>query len=301
MNFGYVESLKIYVLSEDYTGYDSLFWASFGLSLLLHIRTNQGEKIILFDTASDAEPVLHNMKLLGISPKQIDIIFLSHSHFDHTGGLAGILKKIKRQDIPIIAHPDIFDTSITSKPYLEPYRSRIYLNQGLQSNNSKEKIEELGGKWYLVKDPIQLMIGVKTTGEIKKDEREEYERNKKLDLLVLKNGKLSPSIVTDDVSLLINTCQGLVIITGCAHAGIVSITKKAIKVTGISKIFAIVGGFHLLNSSNKIIDKTIDDLNDFGVKKIYSGHCTGFEAEYKMRKKFSNSFERLHCGKVIYF
>ena len=95
MNIGTVDSLQIYTVSEDYTGYDSLFWASFGISLLLRVSVGGGEKMILFDTASDSEPVIHNLELLGIDPKAIDMIFLSHSHFDHTGGLSGILKKIR--------------------------------------------------------------------------------------------------------------------------------------------------------------------------------------------------------------
>lgn len=301
MKINTVDSLKVYTLSEDYTGYDSLFWASFGISLLIHIKVGEGEKKILFDTASDAEPVLHNMKLFGISPESIDIIFLSHGHFDHTGGLAGILKEIKRKDIPIIAHPDIFNVCIISEPYLEPYRSRIYLNQGFSSDNSREKIEELGGKWYLVKDPFRLMAGVITTGEIAVEERVMYERNRKLPLLDLKSGKLSTSMMRDDVSLLINTKKGLVIITGCSHAGIVSITRKSIEITKIKEVYGIIGGFHLLNSSSKEIDRTIKDLENLGVRKIYSGHCTGLEAEYKLRKVFSTNFERLHCGKIICF
>ena len=102
MREGTVDRLRIYTLSEDYTGYDSPFWASFGISFLLHVIVGEGEKKILFDTASDAEPVLHNMKLFGIAPESIDVIVLSHSHFDHTGGLAGILKEIHKKEVPII-------------------------------------------------------------------------------------------------------------------------------------------------------------------------------------------------------
>jgi len=71
--------------SEDTTGYDSLFWASFGISFRIQIQSGGGRKTILFDTASDPDPVLHNMKLLQLSPESIDAIILSHRHFDHTG------------------------------------------------------------------------------------------------------------------------------------------------------------------------------------------------------------------------
>ncbi len=301
MNPGKVESLKIYTLSEDYTGYDSPFWASFGISFLLHIKSGEGEKKILFDTATDAEPVLHNMKLLEIDPHDIDVIFLSHSHFDHTGGLADILKEIGKDEIPIIAHPEIFNISIMPEPYPEPYRSSIYLNQGLSGKNSKENIEKLGGRWYLTGDPMNLMTGVMTTGEIKSDDKVDYERVPNIDLLDLKDGKLIPTMVRDDISLSVNTQKGLIIITGCSHAGIVSIVKKAIKITGIKNVEGVVGGFHLLSANSGVIDQTIKDLRSLNVDRIYSGHCTGFEAEYRFRKIFSRDFERLSSGKIITF
>jgi 7,8-dihydropterin-6-yl-methyl-4-(beta-D-ribofuranosyl)aminobenzene 5'-phosphate synthase len=301
LNKGQIDSLRIYTISEDYTGYDSLFWASFGISFLLHIKVGKEEKRILFDTASDAEPVLHNMGLFGINPEEIDVVVLSHSHFDHSGGLAGILEAIGKREIPIIAHSKIFVVSIMPEPYLERQRSQIYLNQGLSSDNSKESIEKLGGRWYLVDDPIQLMPGVMTTGEIKKEEKVDYEKEPYIRLLDLENGKLKPSMIRDEISLAINTPKGLLIITGCSHSGIVSTVHKCIKLTGTKKVAGIVGGFHLIDASNKAVDQTIDGLKKINVKKIYSGHCTGSEAEYKFRKAFGENFNRLNSGLIIDF
>ena len=295
------DSLKIYVLAEDYTGYDSLFWASFGISFLLHIKVQEGEKRILFDTATDAEPVLHNMALFGIRPQDIDAIVLSHSHFDHTGGLAGIVQEIGKKEIPIIAHPNIFVVSVMPEPYMEPHRSRIYLNVNLSGENSKENIERLGGSWYLVDDPIRLMPGVMTTGEIKKAEKVDYEKEPNIPLLDLEQGKLKPSTIRDEMSLAVNTAKGLVVITGCSHPGIVSTVRKCMKLTGIKKVAGIVGGFHLVHASSKAIDQTIGDLKTMNAQEIYSGHCTGFEAEYRFRKMFGHAFKRLHSGMVIDF
>ena len=301
MNPGKVDRLTIYTLSEDYSGYDSPFWGSFGISFLLHIECGEGEKKILFDTASDAEPVLHNMKLFGISPENIDVIFLSHRHFDHTGGLAGILKEIGREEVPIIAHPEVFGITIMPKPYLEPYRSHIYLNQGLASRNSKENIEALGGRWYLVRDPMHLMTGVTTTGEIGTAEKVAHEKEPYIRLLDIEGGNITPALIRDDISLIVNTPKGLVIITGCSHAGIISIVKKAVSITGISNVAGVVGGLHLLDAGREAVDQTINDLKEIHVEKIYAGHCTGFEAEYKLRQIFSKDFERLCSGKVIVF
>jgi len=301
MSIGTIDNLTLYTLSEDYTGYDSLFWASFGISFLLQIQSGGGRKTVLFDTASDSEPILHNMKLLQLSPKDIDMIILSHRHFDHTGGLAGILSEIEKEEVPIIAHPRIFDITVNAEPYMESYRSRIYLNEGLSVKNSKENIESLGGKWYAVRDPFRIMPGVMTTGEIEEEAKVSYEKNPHLNLLDIREGGLTQASVLDDISLCINIDDSLIVVTGCSHAGIVSITKKAMRIMGVKKVRSIIGGFHLINADDVVIDKTVKDLADMKIDRIYSGHCTGIKAEHRLRLVFEDRFERLHSGKIISF
>jgi 7,8-dihydropterin-6-yl-methyl-4-(beta-D-ribofuranosyl)aminobenzene 5'-phosphate synthase len=296
-----VDRLTVYTLSEDTTGYDSLFWASFGISFLLQVQSGGGKKTILFDTASDPEPVLHNMKLLQLSPDTIDAIILSHRHFDHTGGLAGILRAINKPDIPIIVHPRIFDITVNAAPYLEPHRSRIYLNEGLSGENRKEHITSLGGRWFSVKNPFPVLPGVMTTGEIEDEEKVSYERDPHLNLFDIRDGELINASAVDDVSLCIHTSQGLIVVTGCSHAGIVSITKKAIRIMGVDRVKAIIGGFHLINADDNLIDRTVKDLAEMQIEQIYSGHCTGSDAEYKLRQVFGSRFHRLHSGRVIEF
>ncbi len=301
MKIGTVDSLKVYTLSEDYTGYDSLCWASFGISFLLQIESGEGKKTVLFDTASDSEPVLHNMKLLQLSPKDIDMIILSHRHFDHTGGLAGILEEIGKEEVPIIAHPGIFDTTVNAKPYMEASRSRIHLNVGLSGKNSKENIESLGGTWYAVRDPFLVLPGVMTTGEIEEEAKVSYEKNPNLNLLDIRDGGLLQASVLDDISLCININESLIIVTGCSHAGIVSITKKAMLITGIKKVGSIIGGFHLINADDAVIEKTVKDLENMEIDRIFCGHCTGTRAEHRLHQVFKDRFQRLHSGRVISF
>ncbi|MBN2324473.1 MAG: MBL fold metallo-hydrolase [Spirochaetes bacterium] len=296
-----VKKLTVYTLAEDYTGYDSLFWASFGISFLLRIESGGGKKTLLFDTASDPEPILHNIRLLELSLEDIDAIVLSHRHFDHTGGLAGVLREIHRMDIPIIVHPRIFDVTVNDVPYLEPHRSRLFLNEGLSGENRKDNITSLGGRWFCVKDPFPILPGVMTTGEIEDEEKVSYERDPHLNLFDIKDGGLIKASAVDDISLCINTSGGLVVITGCSHAGIVSITKKAIRLTGTDTVRAIIGGFHLINANDELIDRTVKDLEEMRIERIFSGHCTGSNAEYRLRQVFGERFERLHSGKTIEF
>ncbi|HDD31682.1 MAG TPA: MBL fold metallo-hydrolase, partial [Thermococcus litoralis] len=150
MDVGKVDKLRIYVLAEDYAGYNSPFLAQHGISFLIEVKFNGNRRRVLFDVGSYAEPLLFNMKLLSIDPKNIDMIVLSHSHFDHTGGLLGIMKEIGKE-IPIFAHPNIFKVSFATEPEF------TYAGIPPLRGGSKEEIEKLGGVWVLSRDPIRLM------------------------------------------------------------------------------------------------------------------------------------------------
>ena len=180
--------MRITVLVEDYSGYESPFLAQHGVSFLVE----KGGKRILFDTGQSAEPVLHNMGLLGIEPESIDYVFLSHCHYDHTGGLLGILKAIGKR-IPVIAHPEIFRKHFVTKPYLRsvgmPFR--------------REEIEELA-ELYLTPDSIEITEGLYSTGEIRK--REDFERAN-IGVYTVKDGRIVGDELLDDMSLVAKTSE----------------------------------------------------------------------------------------------
>ena len=289
-----VDKLKVYTLAEDYAGYNSPFWAQHGVSFLVEVESNDAKRRILFDTASYAEPILFNMKLLNINPKTIDMIILSHNHFDHTGGLLGIMKEINKE-IPIFAHPNIFKVSFATDPEF------LYVGIPPLRGGSKEEIEKLGGTWILSRDPIHLMPGIFILGEITKEEKVEFEKKVTIGLYRLEKGRLVPDEVEDEIGLAINTKKGLVVIGGCSHPGIVSMVQKAIKISGIDQVYAVIGGFHLVDADDERIQDTVNALKKMGVKKVYTGHCTGLKAEGMFANEFGGDFEKLHCGKVMVF
>ncbi|BAA29968.1 MBL fold metallo-hydrolase [Pyrococcus horikoshii] len=275
--------VKIYTLADDYAGYNSPFWAQHGVSFLVEV---EGKKI-LFDTASYAEPILFNMKLLNLNPRDIDMIVLSHNHFDHTGGLLGILREINRK-VPIFAHPEIFKVSFALEPeFMYAGTPRL-----------KEEAEKLGGIWILTRDPITLMPGVFTLGEIKEEEKVEFEKGS-TGLFKIEDGRVIEDKVEDEIGLAINTRKGLVVLAGCAHPGIVSMVKKAIKLSGNDKVYAVLGGFHLINAEDSRIEKTVEAFKELEVKKVYAGHCTGLKAESRFAQELGDRFEKLHSGKII--
>ncbi len=294
MNLGKVDKLKVYTLAEDYAGYNSPFWAQHGVSFLIEVESNDAKRRILFDTASYAEPILFNMELLNINPKTIDMIVLSHNHFDHTGGLLGIMKEINKE-IPVFAHPNIFKVSFATDPEF------MYAGIPPLRGGSKEEIEKLGGTWILSRDPIHLMPGVFTLGEITKEEKVEFEKKVTIGLYKLEKGRLVPDEVEDEIGLAINTKKGLIVIGGCSHPGIVSMAQKATKISRIDQVYAVIGGFHLVDAEDERIQNTVNALKKMGVKKVYTGHCTGLKAENMFANEFGKDFEKLHSGKVMTF
>lgn len=289
--YGIVESMQLTVLVEDYAGYDSKLLAQHGVSFFLEAKYEKGEKTILFDTGQSAEPILHNMEMLGKDPGKIDLIILSHCHSDHTGGLAGILKAGKRARIPIIAHPAIHRCNFGIKPSFWVF--------GMGPENSPDAIRQSGGEMVLTEDPLPLAPGILTTGEVK--ERVSFEENPTLSLLALVDGKIVGDTMADDISLVFILDQGLVIVTGCSHAGVISIIQAAQRMTGINHVAALVGGFHLIDADQERINKTGEELLALSPDNIYTGHCTGIKAEAKLQQVFGSRFNKLYTGKTISF
>lgn len=273
--------MKIFILLDDYSGYDSPFYGQHGVSYLIQ----HGNVNILFDTGQEAEPILHNIDLLKLSPSIITHVFLSHCHYDHTGGLLGILKKIGRK-VPLIAHPDIFRPNLIMDPYLREV-GVLY---------SKEEIGQYA-YLYLIKSPIELFKNIYSTGEIA--DRLDFEKIRLKLFTINKDGELKVDNMMDDMSLAIKTDSGLVVISGCSHAGIISIVRHSIKITDIDKVRAVIGGFHLIDADENKINETVKWLDKLKVEEVYTGHCTGLKAEGIMQKHFGNRFHKLHSGMII--
>ena len=283
---GTLDNLSITVLAEDSVLYESSYLGQHGVSFLLEGASGGNIKRILVDVGQNPEALLSNMQKLGISPAIIDTVVLTHCHYDHTQGIARMLREIGKKDVGVIAHSSIFRLHFATQPYPRQV--------GIMPGDSKLEIEKAGGRLCLVEDPFMIMPGITTTGEVRR--RTEFEKAE-LGLKTIENGMVVDDLMLDDISVIANVKnRGLVIITGCSHAGIVNIVKQAIEVTGNKKIEGIIGGLHLVEATDVVIKRTVEELSKLNVAWISAGHCTGFKAQVELHHAFGEKFLPLHTG-----
>ncbi len=271
-------SLKISTLCDNYTIGKRGLIAEHGLSILIEAF---GESYLI-DTGQSFS-VAHNALSMDINLKKINGIILSHGHFDHTGGLQEVLKITGR--MKIYAHPKIWE----KKYHVRDKNSPLFIGIPFR----EEQLQNYGATFKYSKLPVQLSEYIWISGEIPRNTEFETGDND----LRIKNddGTFSLDKVLDDQSVFIKSPkQGLIIILGCAHSGIINTIRHAQKITGEEKIYAIVGGTHLGFCSEEQLNKTIIELESFDIKKIGVSHCTGnnaasFLANMLEEKFFYNS------------
>lgn len=284
-----LKRLKITVIAEDSVGYDTPYLGQHGISFLLTAERDGVIKNILVDVAQDSAALIENINRMQIAISCIDAVVLTHCHYDHTRGVAKILREIGGKDIPVIAHPDIFRTHFISDPYLRSI--------GIMDGDRREDIESSGGILYLAKNALEIMPGLISTGEV---ERITDFEKVGMSLFTIENGQVKGDLMKDDISVVANVRgKGLVIVTGCSHAGIVNIIQQSIKLTGTKKIHGIIGGFHLIEASEERIQKTALALKKFNPDWVYAGHCTGFRAQVELYNIFKERFSPLHTGMIV--
>lgn len=285
---GRLDRLELLVLAEDSVDYESPCLGQHGLSVLLRARSGAGERSFLFDVGQRPDALLGNCGLLGVDPRSIDGIVLSHCHYDHTGGLAEILRAIGRRGLPVVAHPSIF------RPNLVAGSMR---SVGMRPEDSRKRLVEAGAELLLSAGPVELMPGLRTTGEIRR--RNDFEGPGSA-LLTAGEGGLEPDAMRDDISLVARVgSMPPIVLTGCAHAGIANILGQVAEAEGGRAFENVLGGFHLVEAPEERIRRTVEALAAFDLRALAAGHCTGFRAQAALYAAFGSRFVPLRTGTRI--
>ena len=262
--------------------------AEHGFSALVTIEMEGRERRVLLDAGLTPNGLAENMRRLSLSPESIEAIVFSHGHFDHTTGLDGLVRALGRPNLPVIIHPDFWSRRRIVAPGREPFEL---------PSTSKSALREAGFEIIEEKQPSFLLEGsLLVTGEV--DRTTEFERG----FLVhqaFRDGQWQPDpLILDDQALVMNVRdKGLVVLTGCGHAGVVNILRYARKLTGVDRLYAVIGGFHLNGPLfEPIIPDTCDALAELAPTVIVPTHCTGWRAIHALAARFPDAFIQNSVG-----
>ncbi|MBC8431681.1 MAG: MBL fold metallo-hydrolase [Desulfobacterales bacterium] len=256
--------------------------AEHGLSLLITVYQGEAKHTILLDTGYTKVGVPHNMERLGIDADDIEAIVISHGHMDHTGSLYAILDKLPGR-IPLVLHPGAFvHPRYTRAP---DGAMRLWPQTLVQDDLEQENVEIVASKTPTLIAADMILV----TGEVERTTA--FEKGMP-NALLEKDGEYVQDPIKEDQALVINLAgKGLVVISGCAHAGIVNTVEYAKKLAGEETIHAVLGGFHLTGPFfEKIHDETVDALKKMEPEVVMPMHCTGWRAIQKFQKEFSSNF-----------
>ena len=242
-----------------------------------------GEAEVLFD-AGPSSAVVDNAARLGVKLSNVGVVVLSHGHYDHTGGLLDALRKAGRR-VPIVVDPAAFEVKLAYKPWLTYIGVPFTLGQ----------LAEAGGVPVLTTKPTPLGEGVTVTGRIER--RLDEPSNK--GLYVVRDGGLVADEVLDDRALVVQVGGRAVVLTGCAHAGVVNVVEEAYRLTKAGSIALLAGGFHLFNATSRKAAEVARRLERMNVEKVAPCHCTGQRGLTELRKVFEDRCTPLRSGSKV--
>lgn len=274
--------VKVTILVENTTPSPKIT-GEYGLAVLVNINNNS----LLLDTGS-GDALQTNANVMGIKLEQIEDVIISHGHFDHTGGMLPLLNKhtVKR----VYAHPDIF------LHRLLPLNNGKFKDIGCVFN--ARQLQDADVELIFTEKFTEIFPDVFVTGPIPRvTDYEDTGGNFKIEI----NGELLNDQLNDDMSLVINHPQGLIIISGCAHSGMINTISYALQQTGQKKVLAYIGGTHLMSAHQSRIDKTIQALKTYNIEKIIVGHCTGFNACATMYNQLGSAVVKGDAGSTFKF
>lgn len=256
--------------------------AEHGFSALIQVTTGEKSGTILFDTALTPASLLHNIDALDIDVKTIQAIVLSHGHADHTMGLPGLVGRLGMRGLPLVLHPNAF----LERRIVLPNGNEIGIPAPRRADFRRESIEiiEEVGPSMLVDDMVLISGRVGRTTEFERGLTGHQS---------WRNDRWEPDpLIMDDQCAIINVRgKGLVIVSGCGHAGIINIIRHAQALTGVQSIYAVIGGFHLTGAQfAPIIAPTVAALEKIKPRYLMPGHCTGWSAIHLIASTMPEAF-----------
>ncbi len=256
--------------------------AEHGFSSLVTVVQGARRASFLFDAGLTKDALVHNMDVLEVKAADLQAIVLSHGHADHVAGLMGFLSRTGRRRLPLVLHPEAFLLRKIALPdgreiLLPPPDRRGIEQEGV------EILEERGAS--LVLGGLALVTGqVERTTDFEKGFPAHHAR--------VDDVWRPDPLIHDDQAVVVNVRgRGLVVLSGCGHAGIVNVLRHSMALTGIDRVHAVLGGFHLTGRIfEPLVEPTVSALQAIGPKLIVPSHCTGWKATHEIARRMPDAY-----------
>ena len=255
-----------------------------GFSALVEVELGDGATHrLLFDTGVSPDGMVANMRRLGVALDSVEVVVCSHGHFDHTTGLDGLSRALGgRAHLPVLIHPDFWSRRRLALPGRDPWEL---------PTTSRAGLEGIGFEIIERPEPSFLFgASVLITGEVARTT--DFEQGFPIHQ-AMRGGVWQPDpLILDDQALVVHVAgRGLLVLTGCGHAGIVNIVRYARALTGVEQVHAVVGGFHLTGALfEPIIGATVEGLGVLAPDVLMPAHCTGWRAMHELANRMPEAF-----------
>ena len=256
--------------------------AEHGFSALVTVRRADRVHTLLFDTGISPNGMAENMERLGIDATDIEAVVLSHGHFDHAGGLEGLAGLRRRSGLPIVVHPLVWSRRRLAVPEMPEVELPTV---------SKRSLEQEGFEVVERRQRSLVLDGsVLVTGEV--DRTTDFETGFPFHERLNDDTWEPDPLILDDQALVVHVRgMGLLVLTGCGHAGAVNIARHAMRLTGVDRLHAMLGGFHLGGPAfERIIEPTVSALTEMQPSVIVPAHCTGWKAQHRFAAALPDAF-----------
>lgn len=267
--------------------------AEHGFSALIEMSQSGSTQHVLFDTGISRDGMVENMRRLEVDPKDVGALVMSHGHLDHTGGLDGFIRAVGRRNLPVILHPDFWLERRLQLPGSEPWELPA---------TSRSALTAAGFEIIESRQPSFLLDrSLLVTGEV--DRTVDFEQGFPIHEAKRDGNWTADPLILDEQAVVVNVRgKGLVILTGCGHAGIVNMVRYARRITGIDQVHAVIGGFHLTGGLfEPIIGPTVDALAELNPALVMPGHCSGFRAQQELAERMPDAYAHPSVGTKLTF
>lgn len=253
--------------------------AGHGLSFLIEVSRGDKKRTLLFDAGHSGLFIKNNIEALGLNPEDFDCLMLSHGHFDHFLGIYDVLEMRGGKKIPLILHPEAFNKKALRFP-----DGRVMELPQLD----RRKLEELGAMIEEVDKPVVVDEFFVVSGEIER--KRDFEKPWQAARVIKEDGSDVVDYFRDELALgIVVEGKGLIVISGCAHAGIVNTIDHLENITG-EKCCFVIGGFHLETADEERVMKTGVAMKERGIERVVPCHCTGFYPTVELYRMLPEAF-----------